>query len=236
MDVQDEQKLIKAGDLRESENFGESNKEYTESLIDLVDKQDFQGLIHNLCGQSLIYKILARKTNDQIYKNLTLAYAKEALTILEQRQEQIDPHAQSIALSSYADALFMNNDPADSLPYYEKSLSVSPAPDPEKGRLKAHIGVVKFSMGDKQAGLDLLNEGLSMIRTGDMNDYAIRVWETGALNSLAKFYATQKDSEKAKNLADESLKIATDHNLVIRKREAEEILKKISENRLDFSL
>ncbi|KKT67183.1 MAG: hypothetical protein UW62_C0030G0005 [Candidatus Collierbacteria bacterium GW2011_GWB1_44_35] len=42
MDIQDEQKLAKAGDLREAENYGESSKEYTESLISLIDKQDYQ--------------------------------------------------------------------------------------------------------------------------------------------------------------------------------------------------
>ena len=236
MDIQDEQKLAKAGDLREAENYGESSKEYTESLISLIDKQDYQALIHSLGGQSLIYKILARKTNDQIYKNLALAFAKEAVNILEQRQEQVDPHAQSIALSSYADALLMDNKPAEALPYFEKALSVSPAEDSEKGRLKSHVGDVKYRLGDKQTGLDMLNESLSMIRAGDMNAYHIRVWETGAMNALAKIYAAEKESEKAKSLAHESLNIATEHNLSIRKREAEEILQKLSENRTDFSI
>jgi len=236
MNPQDEQKLSKANELREAEKFGDSSKEYTESLITLIDKQDYSGLIHCLGGQSLIYKILSRKDSAQIYRNLTIAFAKEAISVLEQHQEQIDPHAQSIALSSYADALLMDNKPQEALPYFEKSLSISPAPDPEKGRLKCHIGTVKYLLGDKQQGFELVQEGLAMIRTGDMNDYAVRVWETGALNNLARYYALEKDLQKAKEIIGESLKIATEHNLSIRKREAEDIIQKLADNRTDFSL
>jgi tetratricopeptide (TPR) repeat protein len=236
MDDRIEQKLIKAGDLREQEQFGESAKLYTECLIESLEKQDYSAQIHALCGQSLVYKIHARGTNLQTYKNLTLAFAKEALDIFEKNQDHIDPRTQSIALSSYADALYADGKASDALPYFEKSLAVSPAPDPEKGRLKAHIGGVKYLLGDKQNGINLINEGLAMIRTGDMTAYNIRVWETGALNSLAKIYAIEGDKEKAESVIQESLSIATTHNLSIRKRDAEDILQKISENRTDFSL
>jgi len=236
MDAQLEADLVHANDLREQEKYGDSAKAYTDCLIASIEKQDHSALIHCLCGQSHIYKILSRKTGNNIYKNLAVALAKESLAILDDHQEDIDAHTHSIALSSYADSLLMNNQLSEALPYFEESLSVSPAGNPEKGRLKCHIGGIKYLLGDKQLGIDLINEGLSMIRKGDMMAYNIRVWETGALNSLAKIYALEKNPEKAKIFAEESLVIATEHNLTIRKREVEEILEKIKADKTDFSL
>lgn len=231
-----EEKLAKANQQRELEQYGESAKLFTDCLVGQVDQQDYRGQIHSLCGQSLIYKILARKTNDQVYKDLCIALTKIAINILELHMDRIDTHTQSIAYSSFADALLMNDQLKECLPYFERALSMSPAADPEKGRLKAHIGEVKYLLGDKLEGISMINEGLKDIRTGDMNDYTIRVWETGALNSLTKIYAEENELEKAKSFNSESLKIATEHSLSIRLREAKEIDSKISSGDTKFSI
>lgn len=231
-----EEKLSKANQLRESEQFGESAKLFTECLIDYTDQQDYRGQIHSLCGQSLIYKILARKDQNQTYRELTIDFSKSALGVLESHLSQVDIHTQSIAYSSFADALLMDNQLKECLPYFEKALSISPADKPEKGRLKSHIGGVKYMLGEKQNGIELIKEGLQDIRTGDLNDYKIRVWETGALNGLAKIYAREDDMENAKKMIGDSLKIATDHHLSIRKREAEEIEQKISSGDTNFPI
>lgn len=234
MDPQIEKILIQANDLREQEKYSESAQFYFQALTQIIDKQDYTALVHDLAGQSLIYKHLAKKTGSDVYKSLALDYGKECLMVLEQEQEQVQPQAQSIALSTYADALLLNGKTRESLPYFEKSLAVSPARDPEKGRLKCHIGNVKYLLGDKPAGIEMINQGLTMIRTGDMNAYNIRVWETGALNELAKIYAKENDFEKAKSYIDESLKITADHNLKIRQEEAEKIAGKIAQKSTDF--
>lgn len=231
-----EEKLVEANRLREAEQYGESVKLYTECLIEQIDQKDYRGQVHTLCGQSLIYKILARKTSDAIYKRLTVALTKEAIGVLDLHIDMVDQHTQSIAYSSFADGLLMDNQIKESLPYFEKSLAISPAEIPEKGRLKAHIGDVKYLLGEKQIGKDLINEALTDIRSGDMNSYPIRVWETGALNALAKIYAIEGETQKAKDTIMESLKIATDHALTIRKKEAEEIEKKISSGDTNFSI
>src|SRR5258706_14422172 len=113
-----EERLSKANDFREKEQFGEAAKEYTNCLPDLLSTNDFDGLIHCLCGQSLIYKILARKESYSIYRHLTLSFAKEALSIADQHKEKLDGRTISIAYSSYGDALLMDHQIKEALPYF----------------------------------------------------------------------------------------------------------------------
>lgn len=230
-----EQKLVQANTLREQEQFSESAKLYTECLQELIKINDSEGLIHCLSGQSFIYKIIIRSNNNPIYHHLAQAFAKEAFDIAEQNQD-LNGRVRSIAFSSYADTLLIDEKYSAALPLFEKSLAISTADIPEKGRLKAHIGMLKHILGEKEVGITLIKEGLSDIRTGDLSTYAIRVWETGALNSLAKIFAKEGNVAEAKKIAEESLQIATDHNLSIRKREVEDILEKISSGNTNFSL
>lgn len=236
MNTQMEQKLSKANDLRESEQYGDSSKLYTECLIELIKINDAEGLIHCLSGQDLIYKILVRQYNHPVYRHLALAFSKESFEIAEQNKKTLDGRILSIAYSSYADTLLADGQIKQSLPLFEKSLAVSTADIPEKGRLKAHIGGVKYMLGEKEVGIGLIKDALVEIRTGDLSAYNIRVWETGALNGLAMITAKEGKLDEAKKLAAQSLQIATDHNLSIRKREVEEIISKLASGNTDFSM
>lgn len=236
MNEQIENVLSQANDLREKEQFAESAKLYTQCLLELIPDGSPSQTIHCLDGQSLIYKILARKENHLVYRHLTLAYAAEAFRIAETNPNNLENNAQSTASISYADALLMDGQIKESLPYFEEALKTSTAEKPEEGRIKAHIGGVKYVLGDKEIGINLIREALADIRTGDLSTYPVRVWETGALNGLAKIYAKEGNIEEAKRISAESLQIATDHSLSIRKREVEEIIAKISSGSTDFSL
>lgn len=216
-----EKRLVEAGNQRESENFSEAIKQYTDILMDSLSLGDYVAQIHSLCGQSLTYKILARHTSHSLYKKLCVEFSHQAVYILEDHQEQIDPRTHSIALSTYADALLINDQPSDALPFFEKSLLITNADMPEKGRLKAHIGKVKYLIGAHQEGKDAINSGLADIRTGDMNQYHIRVWETGAMNDLTRIAVKEGNFSEAEKLNNQSLQIATEHNLSIRLKEAE---------------
>lgn len=231
-----EKRLAEANDLREAEKYGEAAKRYTECLIDLVAANDIIGLIHCLGGQSIIYKILSRESQKQTYKNLTISFATEVYRLGIENVDTLDGRVLSIAYSSYGDALLMDGKPKDALPIFQSSLEVSTADKPEKGRLKAHIGGIKYLLGEKTEGITLIEEALSDIRTGDMDSYVIRVWETGALNGLAKIYALEGQKEKALEISKQSLEITTAHNLTIRNREAAEIIAKINSGQTDFSL
>ena len=147
-----EDKLNKANTLREEEKYGESAKEYTDCLLDLVRNNDVEGLVHFLGGYSLIYKIQARKETSLLWQNLTLAYAGECYRIAEENKEKLDGRTLSIAYRSWADALLMAGRTQESLPVFEESYRVSTANLCEKGSVKAHIGGVKYLLGQKEEG------------------------------------------------------------------------------------
>lgn len=231
-----ENKLVEANNLREKESFADSAKIYTECLIELTKAQDVAGLIHCLGGQSHIYKILAKQTKNEIYQNLGIAFAKEAYQLGRNNQVTLDGRTLSIAYSTYADTLLAKNQLAEALPIFEKALEVSTADVPEKGRLKAHIGGIKYLQGQKESGLALIKSALIDIRTGDMNQSYIRTWETGVLNSLSKIFAQEGDVAQATYLINESLDISQKHQLSIREKEAKEIKELISSGKTDFSL
>lgn len=236
MDVQLEEKLVQANSLREQEKYGESVKLYTECLISLTPAGDPGQLIHCLAGHSLVYKILSRKENSHIYRNLTISFGKLAYEVGEANKDSLDGSTLSIANMAYADALYMDGKTAESLPIFENALAVSTASVPEKARVKTHIGEAKYVLGKKEEGLSLIRESLQDIRTGDLSSYAIRVWETGAMNTLVKVLAKEGNLEEAKTIANESLQIATDNNLSIRKKEVEDIIEKLNSGNTNFSV
>ncbi|EKD99878.1 MAG: hypothetical protein ACD_22C00148G0004 [uncultured bacterium] len=231
-----EERLNSANTLREEEKYGESSKLYTECLLELIKLNDAEGLIHALGGQSLIYKIQSRKENSLVYRNLTIAFAKEVNRIAEENKNKLDGRTLSIAYRSWADAILMDERPKEALPIFEKSFAVSTASVCEKGSVKAHIGGIKYLIGEKEEGKRIILEALADIRTGDMDAYAPRVWETGCLNGLAKMYALEGDKELALKTINEAIQIDKDHNLTIRLRESQEILDKINKGENNFSL
>jgi len=236
MDKIMEEKLAKANDLREKEQFGESIKLYTDCLTDLISLRDWEGMVHSFGGTSYIYKILAGQKNNKHCKSLCAAFALEAYTVGQEHQNEISKQALSISHSVYGDSLILLGKNAEALEIFQKAYDVSPAELPEKGRLKAHIGGIHYQLGDKTNGIKLIEEALADIRTGDLSAYHIRVWETGCLNKLAIAASWDGNQEKALQIANESLQISLEHKLSIRQKEVEEIISKINKGETDFSL
>ncbi len=231
-----EERLAKANTLREEEKYGESAKAYMECLLDCVKEEEFNGLVHAFGGMSLVMKHQIGKGNNETFKRLTLAYAYESYKVVEENSETVTPYNQSIGFRCYGDGLLMSGKIEESLVYFQKAFDVSPADRCEKGNLKAHIGGIMYKMGKKEEGIKVVLEALEDIRTGDMTQYAPRVWETGCLNKLAIASAMDSKKDEALKYIKESVEIAKTHNLTIRLREAEEILKKIEEGRTDFGV
>ena len=231
-----EDRLGKANTLREEEKYGDSAKGYTECLFECVSTSDFEGMVHALGGMSLVFKHQIGKGESEIFKRLTLAYALESYKVAEEHKDKVSPYILSIAYRVYGDGLLMSGKMDEALVYFEKAFEVSPADRCEKGNLKAHIGGIMYKMGKKEEGVNVVLEALEDIRTGDMSQYAPRVWETGCLNKLAIASALDSKKDEALKYVKESVEIAKTHNLTIRLREAEEILKKIEEGRTDFGV
>jgi len=228
MNVQMEERLSRANQLREDEKYDESMREYTAALVDLVDTGDWQGLIHCLGGQTLIYKILAGKSNSPVYKGLMLSFAKETYEIAEQYKDELDGYILGIAYRVYGDALHTVGESEDALVQFQNALSITSADIPEKGMLKAHIGDIKYSLGEKEVAISLLSEAISDIKSGDQNSYNILVWETGALNKLANIYSKEGEMQKALTCVQEALAISKSRKLPIREKESQKLFDKIS--------
>ena len=228
MNVQMEERLAVANTLREQEKFSESAARYTDCLIDLADTQDWQGLIHCLGGQSLIYKILSSRNGSPVYNALTISFAKEAYEIAEQNKDILDGNTLAVAYRVYGDALLTVGDTESALPLFQNAYNISIAGIAEKGMLKAHIGGIKYLLGDKPEGIMTIKEALEEIRQGDMADYTVRVWETGALNKLAQMYSEEGDFPLALSYVEEALSIAKNHSLTIREKESQKLFDKIS--------
>ena len=230
-----EERLSKANDLREEEKYGESAKEYMECLLELTKINDAEGLIHAFGGMSLVFKHQITKGGEP-FKRLTLAYAYESYKVAEENKDKVSPYNLSIAYRCYGDGLLMSGKVEESIRYFQKALEITTADRCEKGNLKAHIGGIKYKLGQKEQGVKEIKDALADIRTGDMNAYAPRVWETGCLNKLAIAAALDGKKDVALEYINEAVQIAKDHKLTIRLREAEEVLEKIKSGRTDFSL
>lgn len=228
MNVQMEERLSKANQLREEEKFSESISEYTKIMVDLIDTSDWQGLIHCLGGQALIYKILSGKNSSAIYNGLLLSFAREAYEVAEQYKDELDGYSLAIAYRVYGDALHTVGESENALVQFQNALSVTTADIPERGMLKSHIGDIKYILGEKEVAVSLLLEAIAEIRTGDQSAYNILVWETGALNKLANIYAKEGDFTKALSYIQESLRICNDNVLPIREKETQKLFDKIS--------
>lgn len=229
-----EERLSKANTLREEEKYGESTKIYTECLLECVKENDADGMVHALGGMSLVFKLQVAR--GELFKRLTLAYAYESYKVAEDNKEKLDGRVLSIAYRCWGDALLTDGKADDGLPYFEKALEITTADKCEKGNLKAHIGGIKYKLGQKEQGIKEIKEALEDIRTGDMTAYAPRVWETGCLSKLAVASALEGKREDALLTINESIKIAEEHNLLIRLREAVEIKEKIEQGRTDFGV
>lgn len=231
-----EERLAKANDLREQEKYGESAREYTECLLECVKANDLEGLIHSLGGLSLIYKHQIRKSKLPVYKNLTIAFAQEGYKVAEENKENLDGKILAVAYRCWGDALIMSGRLEEALPVFEEAFKVTTADICEKGYLKSHIAEIKYLLGEKEAGIQMAKEALVDIRTGNMNEYTPRVWETGCLIKLAIAYALEGKKEVAMEYIVEAEQIAKENNLSIRLKESEEIREKIEQGRTDFSL
>lgn len=225
--------LNEANALREEEKYGESAKKYMDGLLRSVSEKDFVSMVHALGGMSLVYKHQVPKTDLNVYKALVLVFGEQAYKAAE--MGKVDPYTASIAYRVYGDALLTNGRAEEALSYFEKSFNVSTADRCEKGNLKAHIGGIKYKLGRKEEGLAEVKEALEDIRSGD-ESYTKRVWETGCLNKLAIAEILAGNKEGALAYINESIGIATEHNLTIRLREAKEILEKIEQGKTDFGV
>ena len=236
MDRITEEQLATAYKLMDDGNTGESIKLYFDCLLTITEDDDPVALVHILAGISTNFKILIRTSSSEIYKNLTLVYSEESYKVAERNKGRVDNETLSVSYKAWADALMMAGRTEEALPVFEQAYEVSVKGSPAMASIKAHIGGVKYLLGNKEEGIEIVERVLKDIRTGDMSNHSIRILETGCLNALAKIHAIEGRKELALKIISESIAVANERRLLVRLREAEEIKNKIELGVDEFDL
>ena len=209
-----------AEDLREQGKFLKALKLYEEVLIKFQKEENYSGFIEALGGQCLTYKHLFLLTDNFCYKNLAYNSALSSLEIAKHYKLSIKIHRCFFRLGEI-EMLFNNYKKA--VAYYQKSLSLYPQEEAEKGDFQYHLGEAQYLKGDTKNGLENLSTGLTKIRQhrGSTDSYLINVWESGCLMKLYVFTKDKNYLEEAKII------IKSDPRLIIRRRQLMELQKKL---------
>ncbi len=231
-----EEQLTAAYKLMDDGKTGESIKLYFDCLLTITKDGDSVALVHALAGISTNFKILIRTNDSEIYKNLTVAYALESYKVVEENKDEIDNETMSVAYKAWADALMMDGRTKEELPVFERAYEISVKGSPTMASIKAHIGGVKYLLGQKEEGVKTIEEVLKDIRTADVENHSLRILETGCLNALAKIHAIEGNRELALRRIGDSIVVANECQLPVRLREAEEIKERIESGAVDFDL
>ncbi len=231
-----EEQLTAAYKLMDDGNTGESIKLYFDCLLTITKDSDPVALVHALAGISTNFKILIRTSDSKIYKNMTVAYALESYKVAEESKDKIDNETLSVAYKAWADALMMGGRTKEALSVFEQAYGVAVKGSSAMASIKAHIGGIKYLLGQKEEGIKTVEEVLKEIRMSDVDNHSIRILETGCLNGLAKIHAIEGDRESALKRIGESIVVANECHLPVRLREAEEIKERIESGFVDFDL
>lgn len=224
-----EQTLIKGVELKESAKFAESDAEFTTAIIKSEKIGYHHGFLHGLFNKGTIWKILSRQEQSRNFAQLARWCFLQAVEYAQNNNlaEEEKIHAKfllgqaEVELGHYQKAVDLYQESFD---FY----SQHPRSQAHTGDVQRHLGTALAKSGKIKEGVENISQALEKIRQlDDKDEFANRVWETGALLSLAEIYQ-DTDKEKAKSLTKEAWEIAKKHNLTIRKQEAERLLNSLS--------
>ncbi|HSX09398.1 MAG TPA: hypothetical protein VLF93_04540 [Candidatus Saccharimonadales bacterium] len=215
---------------KERKDFRTAAGLFTDAIIKSQELNYPHGVLHGLINIGTIWKLKAReKGSDDFARMARLSFA-EAVDYARTRQMPKEEVIHATFLLGQAEVEVGNVSEAISLyqetyDYYREH----PRSHAHTGDVQRHLGTALVKAGDVEEGIAMIEEGLSAIRTFDeieAFDKRNYVWETGALLALSDAYS-ENDQEKARQLAQEALTIATERELVIRKEEAQKMINKL---------
>lgn len=210
----------KAETLREQDKLLDALKIYEEVFIKYQKKENYTGLVEALGGRCLTYKHLFLLSRDLSFAIIAKHDALSSLEIAEKFNLKDKLYRCYFRLGEM-EMLFKNYKRA--IIYYQKSLSLYPSDDAEKGDFIYHLGEAQCLKGETKKGLENISIGLTKIRQfRDVTDsFFINVWESGCLKTLFVF-------TKDINYLNDAQKIAvSDPRLIIRRRQINELKKMV---------
>jgi len=209
-----------AEDLREQEKFTEALDVYTKVIKNYYTELNYSGVVDALGGQSLTYKHLYLVDPQEKYLQLCRGSAQSSLEIAKQH------HQDDLLFRCYfnlGEVDMLAKDYQSAVDNYQHSFDLIPNNSVEKCRALSHLAEAQYYNGEK------LNVNKNLIKSLDIlhryrsqvDDYTANVWETGILMKLAAITNDQKYITASEKIID------SDDRLIIRKRQLEELKRKL---------
>ena len=207
-----------AENLREQDKLQDALKLYEEVSIKYQKEENYSGLVEALGGRCLTYKHLFLSSHDFSFAIIAKHDALSSLEIAEKFNLKDKLYRCYFRLGEM-EILFKNYKKA--IVYYQKSISLYPSDDAEKGDFIYHLGEAQCLKGDTKNGLENLSLGLIKIRQfrDSTDSFLINVWESGCLKTLFVFTKDINFLNDAQKIID------SDPRLIIRRRQIAELFK-----------
>lgn len=212
----------KGARLRENDKHVEALHYLTLALVVYQKEKEYRGIVDTLKDRCLTWKHLFLLTKDKVYAVLAQKDAEAMLIISEQYKLKDKLHTSYFRLGEVA-ILFA--DYLSAINSYEKALRYYQGPLAEKGDYRYHLGEALYLNGQKEKGKRTILAGLREIRKGasEVNPFLIHVWESGCHLRLAGLLKDDEPNEARKHLGAAREIANSDPELVIRRRQIEEL-------------
>ncbi len=219
----------KAEEAREKEDFLAALKYTDEALLVFSEEGNVLGFSEILASRFLTLRHLFEKTGDQ---NFMVLAKQDILASVEIARKNADKKALAIPLFNLGKAYETLGEYEKAVEAYKEALD-NIKTNPPKGHtggaelqeMIIHLSFAQYKTGDKSA-LERLEDSIETLSKEEEDKYKKDVWISGGYMDLAEIL---KDDNpiKAKEALDKARKIIDSNNeLIIRKRQYEELVKK----------
>lgn len=204
--------------LRESGHSLEAIDAYNHAIVELQANHDYVSLIGSLTGRLLCWKHLFYQTEDKVYA-LFVKNEAQAISDIMSEYALVD----SLHLSHFllATSALLLDDTLTAEQQFRKAVELYPTDHAERGDWTAHLGHAMYCNGQKDAGKEMILQGVQMIEThaDQIDSFLFNVWVSGAYLRLAKLLQPDNLADSLFYLAKAKAIIDGDDRLVIRKQQ-----------------
>jgi len=212
--------------LREQDKHELALQYLTRAIVFYQKESDYKGLIDTLKDRVLTWKHYFLLTNDKVYAILALKDSEAMLAIANQYKLKDKFDTAYFRLGEIA-MLFENFSLASK--YFKNSIKYFNGCAAEKGDYRYHLGEAIYRNGRKETGKKIMLQGLDEITKNikGIDPFLIHVWESGCHMRLAEMLFRDEPMVSLEHYRKAQKIALTDPKLVIRKRQIEELGKKL---------
>jgi len=212
--------------LREKDRLEEALVFLTLSLVHLQKEGKYPELVDALKDRCLTWKHLFLVTKEKAYAILA---KKDAESMLEIAKSYNLKDKLDTSYFRIAEVAMLFEDYQLAISNYKKAIKFFGGHPAEKGDFRYHLGEALYRNGQKKEGKKTILQGVREIRENSkgIDPFLIHVWESGAYMRMAELLS-EDEHEESRIYFDKAKKIIySDPKLVIRKRQLEELGKRI---------